>query len=48
VEETGRHKVDVLYEMEHNWKEIANTYPILEAQGMDPVSAKEMTYAGMD
>jgi arsenite-transporting ATPase len=43
-------EVDVLYEMEHNWKEIGKyVSDFLEAQGMDPVSAKEMTvWPGME
>ena len=43
-------EVDVLYEMEHNWKEIGKYISdFLEAQGMDPVSAKEMTvWPGME
>jgi arsenite/tail-anchored protein-transporting ATPase len=43
-------EVDVLYEMEHNWKEIGKyVSDFLVAQGMDPVSAKEMTvWPGME
>lgn len=43
-------EVDVLFEMEHNWKEIGKyVSDFLEAQGMDPVSAKEMTvWPGME
>jgi arsenite/tail-anchored protein-transporting ATPase len=43
-------EVDVLWEMEHNWKEIGKyVSDFLEAQGMDPVSAKEMTvWPGME
>ena len=43
-------EVDVLWEMEHNWKEIGKYISdFLEAQGMDPVSAKEMTvWPGME
>ena len=45
-----RIEVDVLFEMEHNWKEIGRyVSDFLEAQGMDPVSAKEMTvWPGME
>ncbi len=43
-------EVDVLFEMEHNWKEIGKYISdFLEAQGMDAVSAKEMTvWPGME
>ena len=43
-------EVDVLFEMEHNWKEIGKyVSDFLEAQGMDAVSAKEMTvWPGME
>ncbi len=43
-------EVDVLYEMENHWKEIGKyVSDFLEAQGMDPVSAKEMAvWPGME
>jgi arsenite-transporting ATPase len=43
-------EVDVLFEMEHHWKEIGKyVSDFLEAQGMDPVSAKEMAvWPGME
>ncbi len=43
-------EVDVLYEMENHWKEIGKyATHFLEAQGMDPVSAKEMAvWPGME
>ncbi|OPY31313.1 MAG: putative arsenical pump-driving ATPase [Methanomassiliicoccales archaeon PtaU1.Bin124] len=43
-------EVDVLYEMEHRWKEIEKYFSdFMESQGLDPISAKEMAvFPGME
>jgi arsenite-transporting ATPase len=43
-------EIDVLYEMEHRWKELERYFSdFMEAQGLDPINAKEMTvFPGME
>lgn len=43
-------EVDVLYEMEHRWKELERYFSnFMESQGLDPISAKEMAvFPGME
>lgn len=43
-------EIDVLYEMEHRWKELEQYFSdFMEAQGLDPINAKEMTvFPGME
>lgn len=43
-------EIDVLYEMEHRWKELEQYFSnFMESQGLDPITAKEMAvFPGME
>jgi arsenite-transporting ATPase len=43
-------EIDILYEMEHRWKELEQYFSdFMEAQGLDPINAKEMSvFPGME